>query len=119
MKKVNEEKKNEISVRLKKQEERNVSNQKLQNIQKNNYELINKNNLEMTTDFNEIDKISNINDSIFKDIQKKINENLEDYQVAYIKLFCNCFKKSRINNTFKFNGLIKFKYCHISPEEKM
>ena len=121
MKKVNEEQKNEISVLLKKQEERNVSNPKLQNIQKNNYELNNKDNLEMTTDFNEIDKNANLNDSIFKDIRKKINENenLEDYQVAYFKLFCICFKKSKNNNKFKFNGLIKFKYCHISPEENM
>ena len=53
--------------------------------------------------------------------EKKINENknLEDYQVAYIKLFCNCFKKSKMNNKFKFNGLIKFKYYHISSKENM
>ena len=70
-KEVNEEQNNEISVLLKKQEERNVSNLKFQNIQINNYELNNKDILEMNADFNEIDKDTNIDDSIFKDIRKK------------------------------------------------
>ena len=88
--------------------------------------IINNNKQQNPRNEDEILKTNNkppedtIYENEFNLIKKKKNENkdLAGYEEAYYQLFLLCKEKSKSFKNYKFNGIILFKYNHISPEEK-